>query len=298
MQQKVLILGSRGQLGRTLRDEISHCFLVRGIFCPSRKQLDITDKEALLAYVKRFQIDTIINCAAYTNVKGAETDYEGAYAVNVKAIENLCATNCKIIHISTDYVFDGEKGDFYTEEDETNPLNVYGKTKRDGEEILMVKIKGAPVTFDLDLLKERIINVSQGKNVGWPVYNRLTHNPSENALTVSGDIIILEGNYLLLEEEGWKDLRQYADYTVRISADENDLRNRLIDRKVKSGTAYKDAVAFVEHSDLYNARTCLQRSMKADLNLKLNHDDSYSIENDNHRFSSEPDIPDCGCIYG
>lgn len=171
-------------------------------------------------------------------------------------------------------------------------------TIRDGEEILMVKIKGAPVTFDLDLLKERIINVSQGKNVGWPVYNRLTHNPSENALTVSGDIIILEGNYLLLEEEGWKDLRQYADYTVRISADENDLRNRLIDRKVKSGTAYKDAVAFVEHSDLYNARTCLQRSMKADLNLKLNHDDSYSIENDNHRFSSEPDIPDCGCIYG
>lgn len=137
MEQKVLILGSHGQLGRTLRDEIPYCFSVRGIFCPSRKQLDITDKEALLDYVKRFQIDTIINCAAYTNVKGAETDYEGAYAVNVKAIENLCATNCKIIHISTDYVFDGEKGDFYTEEDETNPLNVYGKTKREGEEILM-----------------------------------------------------------------------------------------------------------------------------------------------------------------
>jgi dTDP-4-dehydrorhamnose reductase len=137
MEQKVLILGSRGQLGRTVRDEIAHCFFVRGIFCPSRKQLDITDKEALLAYVKRFQIDTIINCAAYTNVKGAETDYEGAYAVNVKAIENLCATDCKIIHISTDYVFDGEKGDFYTEEDDTNPLNVYGKTKREGEEILM-----------------------------------------------------------------------------------------------------------------------------------------------------------------
>ena len=131
MEQKVLILGSRGQLGRTLRDEISHCFLVRGIFCPSRKQLDITDKEALLAYVKRFQIDTIINCAAYTNVKGAETDYEGAYAVNVKAIENLCATNCKIIHISTDYVFDGEKGDFYTEEDVVYVTNKV--TSTDGE---------------------------------------------------------------------------------------------------------------------------------------------------------------------
>jgi dTDP-4-dehydrorhamnose reductase len=104
--------------------------------------LDITDKEALLAYVKRFQIDTIINCAAYTNVKAAETDYEGAYAVNVKGIENLCATDCKIIHISTDYVFDGEKGDFYTEEDETNPLNVYGKTKLEGEQQLLDNAKG------------------------------------------------------------------------------------------------------------------------------------------------------------
>ena len=157
MQQKVLILGSRGQLGRTLREEISHCFLVRGIFCPSSKQLDITDKEALLAYVKRFQIDTIINCAAYTNVKGAETDYEGAYAVNVKAIENLCATNCKIIHISTDYVFDGEKGDFYTEEDETNPLNVYGKTKREGEEILM-KLKPDSIIIRTSWLYSKLNN--------------------------------------------------------------------------------------------------------------------------------------------
>lgn len=171
-------------------------------------------------------------------------------------------------------------------------------TIRDGKEILMVKIKGAPVTFDLDLLQERIIEVAQGKKVGWPVYNRMTHNPSENALTITGDIIILEGNYLLLQDNGWENLRQYADYTIRISADENDLRKRLIDRKVKSGTPYEDAVSFVDSSDLYNARICLECSMKADLNLQLNHDDSYSIEMDSHRFSSEPDIPDCGCIYG
>ena len=171
-------------------------------------------------------------------------------------------------------------------------------TLRDGKEILMVKIKGAPVTFDIDLLQERIIKVSQGEKVGWPVYNRMTHNPSDDAITVTGDIIFLEGNYLLLEEDGWNNLKQYADYTIKISADEVDLRKRLIDRKVKSGASYEEAVAFVEFSDLYNARTCIQHSVKADLNLKMNHDDTFSLVEDKHSFSSEPDIPDCGCIYG
>lgn len=150
-------------------------------------------------------------------------------------------------------------------------------TIRDGEEILMVKIKGAPVTFDLELLKKRIEKVAQGEEIGWPIYNRMTHNPTEDAIRVTGKIVILEGNYLLLEEEGWKDLRQYADYTVRISADESDLRSRLIDRKIKSGAGKEEAVSFVESSDLYNARTCLQHTAKADLNLKLNSDASYTM---------------------
>ena len=171
-------------------------------------------------------------------------------------------------------------------------------TIRDGKEILMVKIKGAPVTFDIDKLQERIIKVAQGEKVGWPVYNRVTHNPIEDVIIVSGDIIILEGNYLLLEEEGWNNLKQYADYTVKIVANESDLRSRLIDRKVKSGASYEEAVAFVDSSDLYNVKTCLRQSGDADLNLKLNHDDSYSVVEEKNRFSSEPDIPDCECIYG
>jgi dTDP-4-dehydrorhamnose reductase len=135
--QKVLILGSRGQLGQTLKGEIPFCKKMFEVFTPSRSELDITDKESLITYTKQNDIDIIVNCAAYTNVKGAETDYENAYAVNVKAIENICATDCKIIHISTDYVFDGEKNTPYTEEDITNPLNVYGKTKHEGEEVLL-----------------------------------------------------------------------------------------------------------------------------------------------------------------
>lgn len=171
-------------------------------------------------------------------------------------------------------------------------------TVRDGIEIPMVKIKGAPVTFDLDLLKARIQRVAAGEQCGWPEYNRMTHNPKEDAVFVTGDIVLLEGNYLLLDMEGWNELKQYADYTVRILAREEDLRQRLIDRKVKSGATYEDAVDFVDSSDLYNARTCLQHSTKGDLNLHLNSDDSYAIERDTHKYSSEPDIPDCGCIYG
>lgn len=171
-------------------------------------------------------------------------------------------------------------------------------TVRDGVEIPMVKIKGAPITFDLDKLKERIIKVASGEKCGWPIYNRMTHNPKEDAIVVDGDIVILEGNYLLLDIDGWNELKQYADYTIRIFAKETDLRQRLIERKVNSGADYEDAVDFVEKSDLYNARTCLQHSLKGDMNLRLNSDDSYSLEHEKHRYSSEPDIPDCGCIYG
>lgn len=177
-------------------------------------------------------------------------------------------------------------------------------TIRDGKEILMVDIKGAPVTFDFDLLRERMERIANGECCGWPDYNRLTHNPAENAVTVTGDIVLLEGNYLLLNEPGWNELRYYADYTIKISADEKILRARLIDRKIKSGTTKEEAVSFVEHSDLYNAKLCLTHSQNADLNLVLKKDNSYALEansmkrNRPHTYSSEPDIPNCGCIYG
>lgn len=136
---------------------------------------------------------------------------------------------------------------------------------RDGEEIPMVKIKGAPVTFDLEKLTAAVKRVADGEVIGWPSYNRMTHNPQEKAVTVTGDIVLLEGNYLLLEEEGWRDLRRFADVTVKMSADEELLRKRLIDRHYKSGKSLEEAAAFVEFSDLANARVCLQRSGKADI---------------------------------
>lgn len=142
-------------------------------------------------------------------------------------------------------------------------------TIRDGQEVTMVDIKGAPVTFDLDLLKERIKRVLNEKKVSWPSYDRHLHNPVDDAILVEKDIVLLEGNYLLLDEDGWKDLKEMADYSIFISADENLLRERLIDRKIKSGNTRGVAEKFVDYSDMANVRLCLNKSSRADLVLSI-----------------------------
>ena len=140
-------------------------------------------------------------------------------------------------------------------------------TIRDGQEVKMVDIKGAPVTFDLDLFKERIKRVLNEKKVSWPSYDRHLHNPVDDAILVEKDIVLLEGNYLLLDEDGWKDLKEMADYSIFISADEDLLRERLIDRKIKSGNSREIAEKFVDYSDMANVRLCLNKSSRADLML-------------------------------
>ena len=150
-------------------------------------------------------------------------------------------------------------------------------TMRDGKEIRLVDIKGAPITFDLSLLKAAISRVAAGEVCEWPIYDRLLHNPVYSGQKVSGDIVVLEGNYLLLEEKGWCDLRQYADYTVKITVAPEMLRGRLIARKTASGMPHDKAEHFVEFSDLRNAELCLRHTAKADLELELLPDASYRI---------------------
>ena len=149
--------------------------------------------------------------------------------------------------------------------------------QRDGKQIPMVQIKGAPVTFDLGALLRRVARVAAGEACPWPEYNRLLHNPEEKGLRVCGDIILLEGNYLLLEEEGWKELRRFADLTIRIVADEQMLRERLVRRKMDSGAGRAEAERFVEFSDLVNAREVLSHSAPADIELELLEDGSYRL---------------------
>ena len=144
-----------------------------------------------------------------------------------------------------------------------------------GKEILMVDIKGAPVTFDIEKLKDKLNEIASGMNCGWPVYNRLLHNPVEDAVFVDGDIIILEGNYLLLDEDGWRELADKADYTVSIKADPDMLRERLIARKISTGCPKDEAIAFVEFSDMANVMLCLKKTKPADLWLSLTKESGY-----------------------
>lgn len=148
---------------------------------------------------------------------------------------------------------------------------------QDGEQIPMVRIKGAPVTFDLPLLKERMMRVAAGEVCGWPVYDRMLHDPVEDAVTVDGNIVLLEGNYLLLDEDGWQQLRELADYTIRITADPAMLRRRLIDRRVAGGVEPAPAAEFVDRSDMANVRLCLERTTCADLTLQLDENGRYTV---------------------
>ena len=143
------------------------------------------------------------------------------------------------------------------------------ETEVDGTMMPMVRIKGAPVTFDLEGLTAKIRQVADGDTCAWPTYDRHLHNPIKDAISVTGDIVVLEGNYLLLDEEGWRDLHKMADYTIFLRADEEMLRNRLVDRKEASGNAREKAEEFVDFSDMRNVRLCLFHSLKADLELNV-----------------------------
>jgi len=135
---KVLITGAKGQVGSELvRDCQAHGldFVAFG-----SKDLDITSQVDVDAAIKAHQPNVIINAAAYTAVDNAEDDRETAFAVNADGSRHLAlaakAVNAKLIHISTDYVFDGNKDGAYTVEDVPNPQNVYGESKLAGEQAI------------------------------------------------------------------------------------------------------------------------------------------------------------------
>ncbi|MDO5090203.1 MAG: dTDP-4-dehydrorhamnose reductase [Cardiobacteriaceae bacterium] len=133
--RKILITGSEGQVGCAL------CARLQGkaeVQAHDRQTLDITDRGAVLAAVRTFAPDVIINAAAYTAVDKAESEADTAHAVNADGVRYLAQaaaeTDALLLHISTDYVFSGDKADEYLETDAPNPQTVYGKSKLAGEE--------------------------------------------------------------------------------------------------------------------------------------------------------------------
>lgn len=133
---KILVTGANGQLGTAIKKE-SSIFPDLAIFYTDIEETDICSKESVQLALKKYAPNVVVNCAAYTAVDKAEDEEDKAFALNADAPTNL-AEQCKLmgvklIHISTDYVFDGKSNVPYVETDRVNPLSVYGKSKLEGE---------------------------------------------------------------------------------------------------------------------------------------------------------------------
>lgn len=137
---KILITGANGQLGTELHEILEREFPGQTLYTDVQ-ELNLTNAKAVDSYVANNEITHIVNCAAYTAVDRAEEEKMLCAAVNTDAVKNLAmaadANGAKIIHISTDYVFDGTNHRPYRESDKVNPISQYGTTKRKGETLLL-----------------------------------------------------------------------------------------------------------------------------------------------------------------
>lgn len=140
-EKTILVTGANGQLGKEFRALAAQYPQYHFLFA-NRNELSIADFDLVKKYFATHSIDFCVNCAAYTAVDKAETEKETAFLINGNAVGNL-ATVCKqfnvqLIHISTDYVFDGTAQHPYKETDTTNPVSVYGQSKLQGEELALL----------------------------------------------------------------------------------------------------------------------------------------------------------------
>lgn len=136
---KFFITGGHGQLGYDVIKTLEENGYTE-YYAPSQSELDITNRETTIKSIKEYNPDVIIHCAAYTQVDKAEEEKEICYNVNVNGTKYIAEAakelKSKMVYISTDYVFDGEKEGLYLPNDKTNPINYYGYTKREGENIV------------------------------------------------------------------------------------------------------------------------------------------------------------------
>ena len=138
----ILVTGAKGQLGKTLHKLSLSESAFEWVFC-DKATLDICQPQAIEAAFVQYAPDYCINTAAFTNVNLAEKNPQQAKAVNVTAVDHLVAAcnqhNSCLLHLSTDYVFNGAQSHPYVESDATHPLNVYGKSKAEGEKIVLTQ---------------------------------------------------------------------------------------------------------------------------------------------------------------
>lgn len=146
--------------------------------------------------------------------------------------------------------------------------------ERNGKLISLRSIKGADETFDLPTLTHKLKQLKTA-DPKWPYYDRNLHDPVEDAISVSRNIVVVEGNWLLLDKPEWKNLSALADLTIFIDTKPHFLQERLVNRKIKGGSTAKDALAFYQRSDAINVEKVLNSSIQADLNLFMERDGSF-----------------------
>ena len=128
----------------------------------------------------------------------------------------------------------------------------------------LTRIKGAPETYDVEKLK-RLLELLNEPDQRWPVYDRRIHDPVEGAMEITGDILIVEGNWLLLDEKPWNGLT--CDYSVFLRAGDASQLERIVARKVQGGYPEAEAREFVARNDWPNIQRCMEHSRRANLNL-------------------------------
>jgi dTDP-4-dehydrorhamnose reductase len=158
--RRILVTGGTGQIGRDL-GAIGWPENFK-VDLPSRFELDLTNPSTIRSWLAQCRYDAVVNCAAYTAVERAESERQLAFDINATGVLHLAQETgrCRIplLHISTDYVFDGEKAQPYTELDEPNPLNVYGASKRAGEEAVRLGNENAIILRTAWLMSEHGTN--------------------------------------------------------------------------------------------------------------------------------------------
>jgi dTDP-4-dehydrorhamnose reductase len=178
--KKIIVIGSKGQLGNEFQ-ELEKQYPSFQFFFYDVEEMDIVNKDLVEKGIGEVQPDYVINCAAYTAVDKAETDKELSFSINSNAVRNIalaCSANdVKFIHISTDYVFDGEASEPYTEDSDVNPSNIYGLSKLKGEQ---EAVKGNP---DVIIIRTAWVYSVYGNNFVKTMLRLMNSKPEINVVS-------------------------------------------------------------------------------------------------------------------
>jgi len=253
--KKLLITGGNGQLATAFKSNFKSNFNLLSL---DRTELDITDKIKVESILANFKPDIVLNCAAYTNVDGAENDFKKANNVNSNAIVNILSKfDGLFVQISTDYIFDGKNGP-YSEFSNPNPINKYGLSKLNGEEISLKMSKKlilirANVIFDLNskssFLDWVIKSLKSKKEIsvvndqfGNPIWSvdlakiifQLIKNQELGIFNVGTDKIISRYEFAKLIADEWNlDVNLIKPISTKSLKEQN--KNYIAPRPLKSG---------------------------------------------------------------